>query len=177
LYVDNPGIYSFSTFRGSLKQLAISYNSWCLNNGMAPGDTTAMSEFHRSRGISLGFTYFLLRKEVTRSKYCDSNNGGVILRIPFYSGQNRYGNPIRTTTFTFTIGATTSLGTQVTIDGQKYLQLQVEGLGTANQAWSIVDNNTGYTRSGTVGVGCGTNAYVTVDSQDYKQQFPANPPV
>ena len=167
LYVDNPGIYSFSTFRGSLKELAISYSSWCLNNGMVPGDTTAMSEFHRSRGISLGFTYTLEKKPVTSSKYCDSNNGGVRITIPFYSGQNRYGNPIRTTTYTITIGANTSVATSRTI----------EGLGTGNQAWSIVDNSTGYTRSGTVGVGCGTNAYVTVDSQDYKQQFPANPPV
>ena len=168
LYVDNPGIYSFSTFRGSLKQLAISYNSWCLNNGMAPGDTTAMSEFHRSRGISLGFTYTLEKRPVTSSKYCDSNNGGVRITIPFYSSPvNRYGNPIRTTTYTITIGANTSVATAKT----------VEGLGTGNQAWSIVDNSTGYTRSGTVNVGCGTNAYVTVDSQDYKQQFPANPPV
>lgn len=167
LYVDNPGIYSFSTFRGSLYQLAISYSSWCLNNGLNAANPTAMSEFNRSRGISLGFSYTLEKKPVTRSKYCDSNNGGVRITIPYYSAVNRYGNPIRTTTYTITIGANTSVATSKTI----------EGLGTGNQAWSIVDNSTGYTRSGTVGVGCGTNAYVTVDSQDYKQQFPANPPV
>jgi len=176
LFVDNPGIYSFSTFRGSLYNLAVSYSSWCLNNGLNAANPTAMSEFHRSRGISLGFTYTLENRPVTQSKYCDSANGGVRLRIIYYSGPNRYGNPIRTTTYTFTIGANTSLGSVVNVGGTNYLQFEVGGLSPVAQNWSIVDNSTGYTRSGTITVGCGTNSYVIADSQDYKQQFPRNPP-
>lgn len=177
----NPNVYDFDTYRGSLYRLALAYTQLTSKDyGSGPlaaapialfynlnsSNPTAMSEFYRSRGVSLGFSYKLERKQVTQSKYCDSSNGGVRITIPFYSAQNRYGNPIRTTTYTITIGASTSVGNSKT----------VEGLGTAAQSWSIVDNFTGYTRSGTVDVGCGTNSYSTIEDVDYRREFPRNPP-
>jgi hypothetical protein len=166
-FATNPGVYDFDTYRGSLKNLAVAYFQFCLNNGMTAGDTTAMSEFQRSRGVSLGFTFSGTKKDSTPSKYCDRNDGSMTITIFSYPTQGRYGNPIRTTTYSITINGSTTVGTTKTVNGL------VNG---SSIPWSVVDNSTGYTRSGNVGIGCSgaTSTFVDIN---YKTDWPTNPPI
>jgi hypothetical protein len=166
-FVDNPGVYSFTTYRGSLTRLAQAYGQFCLNQRLVGADPTAMSEFYNSRGVSLGFTYVVTKKDSTPSKYCDRNDGNINITLESYPAQARVGNPIRTSSYSLTIGPTTVVSSTLTISAIPN--------GTA-YAWSIVDNNTGYTRSGNITIGC-TGAESIVETRNYKENFPTNPPV
>ena len=166
-FANNPNVYDFVTYRGSLKNLAIAYAAFCLNYGLNVNNPTAMSEFHRSRGVSLGFTFSGTKKDSTPSKYCDRNDGSMTITIASYPTQGRYGNPIRTTTYSITINGSTTVGTTKTVGA----------LGNGSSIpWSVVDNSTGYTRSGNVGIGCSGRSSTFVDI-DYKTDWPTNPPV
>jgi hypothetical protein len=185
-----------NSVNSSLRDLAILYGQWCVNNRLNPAAPHAMSEFYDSRGISLGFNYKVIRKLVSGGKYCTNNDGIIWVNIGpvtndttptngVYANSGFIGNPLRDSTYTLSVvGCSTNVQATITKSSASKF-IQATGL-RAEQAywftspcpaytWTITDEFTGHSVSGSTQVGgaCNNGASV-IQYQDYKQNFPRN---
>jgi hypothetical protein len=189
----------------SLRQLAILYSSWCVANRLDVNNPTAMSEFYTGRGISLGFTFKVVKQYVSGRKYCSNDDGRMWVIVGPTPNDNsistsKYpngyiGNPLRSndnpTTGGYSIsitGGTVNI-TQVIIRTSANQYVQATGLhsttsywfggpAVAAYNWSITDNTTGWARSGSIPyLGSICAGQIVLDTYyDYKDNFPLNPP-
>jgi len=189
----------------SLRQLAILYASWCVANRLDVNNPTAMSEFYTSRGISLGFTFKVVKQYVSGRKYCSNDDGRMWVIVGPTPNDNsistsKYpngyiGNPLRSndnpTTGGYSIsitGGTVNI-TQVITRTSTNQYVQATGLhsttsywfggpAVAAYNWSITDNTTGWARSGSIPyLGSICAGQIVLDTYyDYKDNFPPNPP-